>query len=117
MPFAAMKAENASLVRHQFLALRSRLECPRTSRDVIMLDVDNVHSLDCGPFDGSINTVDDVSIVLGDVILYVDNDKCFIVHHLLNHKTAWIEITIETAVGGGELQNAVVRVGYTSHTY
>ena len=36
------------------------------------------------------------------------------VHHLLNHKTTWIEITIETTIGGGELQNAVVRVGYTT---
>ena len=33
---------------------------------------------------------------------------------LFNHKTAGIEIAVETAVGGGELQDAIVRVGYTT---
>ena len=33
---------------------------------------------------------------------------------LLNYETSWIEITVETAVGGGELQHAVVRVSDTS---
>ena len=35
-------------------------------------------------------------------------------HHLLNYKTAGIKIAIETTIGGGKLQNAVVRVGYTT---
>lgn len=59
----------------------------------------------------SIDVVDNVSIVFGDVVLNVDNDKCLAAHCLLNHKTTGIEITVETAIGGGELQDAVVRVG------
>ena len=62
------------------------------------------------PFDGSIDVADNVSMVLGDVVLNVVIAKCFVVHHLLNYKTTWIEIAIETAVGGGELQDAVVGV-------
>ena len=54
------------------------------------------------------------AVVFGDVVLNVDNDKCFVVHHLLNYKTTWIEIAIESAIGGGELQDAVVRVCYTT---
>ena len=34
--------------------------------------------------------------------------KC---HHLLNYKTAWIKIAIETTIGGGEFEYAIVRVG------
>ena len=49
--------------------------------------------------------------MFGDVVLDVNNDKCFIVHHLLNYKTTWIKIAIETTIGGGELQNTIVRVG------
>ena len=66
------------------------------------------------PFVSGIDVADDVPIVFGDVVLDVDNDKCFIVHYLLNYKTTGIEITIETTIGGGELQDAVVRVGYTT---
>ena len=33
---------------------------------------------------------------------------------LFNHKTTWIKIAIEAAVSGGELQNAVVRIGDTA---
>ena len=77
----------------------------------MMLDVHNVHPLGCGPFDGGIDVVNDIAVVFGNIILNVDNDKCFIVLHLLNHKTTWIEITVEAAVSGGELQDAVVRVG------
>ena len=53
---------------------------PRSSGDVVMLDIHDVRTLDCSPFDGGIDVVDDVPIVLGDVVLDVDNDKCFIVH-------------------------------------
>ena len=60
---------------------------------------------------GSIDVADNVLMVLGDVVLNVVIAKCFVVHHLLNYKTTWIEIAIETAVGGGELQDAVVGVG------
>ena len=63
------------------------------------------------PFDGSIDVVDNVSIVFGDVVLNVDNDKCLGAHCLLNHKTARVEITVEAAVGGSEFEDAVVRVG------
>ena len=38
--------------------------------------------------------------------------SCFI--FLFNHEATWIEITVETAIGGGELQHAVVRVGNTT---
>ena len=38
----------------------------------------------------------------------------FVFFILFNHETTWIEIAIETAVGGGELQDAVVRVGHTA---
>ena len=68
-----------------------------------MLDIYDVHPLFHSPFDGCIDIVDDVTIVFGDIILNVDNDKCFIIHHLLNHKTAWIEIAIESTIGGGKL--------------
>ena len=57
------------------------------------------------------NVADDVAVVFGDVVLYVDNDKCFVAHHLLNYKTTWIKIAIESTIGGGELQDAVIRVG------
>ena len=47
-----------------------------------------------------------------------DNGPEFIseksVGHLINHKTSRIEIAVEAAVGGGELQDAVVRVGDTA---
>ena len=66
------------------------------------------------PFDSGIDVADDVPIVFGDVVLDVDNDKCFIVHYLLNYKTTGIEITIETTIGGGELQNAVVGVSHAT---
>ena len=33
---------------------------------------------------------------------------------LLNNKATWIKIAIEATIGGGELQHAVVRVGYTA---
>ena len=59
---------------HQFLALSSGLESPRASRDIIVLDIDNQHLLGYSPFDGSIDVVDNVSIVFGDVVLDVDND-------------------------------------------
>ena len=31
---------------------------------------------------------------------------------LLNNKATWIKIAIEAAIGGGELQNAIVGIGY-----
>ena len=31
---------------------------------------------------------------------------------LLNYKTTWIKIAIETTIGGGEFKNAIVGVGY-----
>ncbi len=34
---------------------------------------------------------------------WLGNDKCFIAHHLFNHKTTWIKIAIESTIGGGEL--------------
>ena len=40
-------------------------------------------------------------------------DSCNL-FHLLNYKTTWIKIAIETAIGGGELQDAIVRVGHTT---
>ena len=67
--------------RHQFLALAARLEHSRSSGDVVMLDVDHMHPLGHSPFDGGIDISDDVSIVFGDVVLDVDNDKCSGVHH------------------------------------
>ena len=79
-----------------------------------MLDIDNVHSLGHSPFYGGIDIVDDVTIVFGDIILNVDNDKCFFVPYLFNYKTTWIKITIETAIGGGELQHAVVGIGHAA---
>ena len=33
-------------------------------------------------FDGGIDIIDDVPIVLGDVVLDVDNDKCFVIHFI-----------------------------------
>ena len=30
---------------------------------------------------------------------------------LLNYETTWIEIAVETAIGGGKLQHAVVGIG------
>ena len=33
---------------------------------------------------------------------------------LLNHETTRIEIAVEATIGGGELQHAVVGVGYTT---
>ena len=79
-----------------------------------MFDIHNLHPLCHSPFDGGIDVVDDVTIVLGDVVLDVNNDKCFIAHHLLNYKTTGIEIAIESAVGGGKFEYAIVRVGYTA---
>jgi len=38
--------------------------------------------------------------------------SCFI--FLFNHETTWIEIAVETTVDGGELQHAVVGIGYTA---
>ena len=35
--------------------------------------------------------------------------SCFI--FLFNHEATWIEITVETAIGGGELQHAVIGIG------
>ena len=78
---------------------------------LLVSNIHNLHTLFHSPFDGGIDIADDVPIVFGDVVLDVDNDKCFIVHHLLNYKTTWIEIAIETAIGGGELQHAVVGIG------
>lgn len=46
-----------------------------------MLDISNVHLLSYRPLDGSIDILDDVLVVLGDVVLDVDNDKCPVVHH------------------------------------
>ena len=34
--------------------------------------------------------------------------------HILKNKTTWIKIAIEAAIGGGELQNAIVGIGYTA---
>ncbi len=45
---------------------------------------------------------------------------CFTLRHILlshiclKNKATWIEITVETAIGGGELQNAIVGVGYAA---
>ena len=94
--------------------MSARLERPRASRNVVVFDIYYVHILCRSPFDGGIDIADDVAIMLGDVVLDVDNDKCFIIHHLLNHKTTWIEITIETTIGGGEFEYAVVRVGHAA---
>lgn len=66
------------------LALRplaARFEGPRGGGGVIMLDISNVHLLSYSPLDGSIDILDDVLVVLGDVVLDVDNDKCPVVHH------------------------------------
>ena len=65
---------------HQFLAFATRLERSRACCGVIMLDIDNVQALSHSPFNGSIDVADDVPIVLGDVVLNVDNDKCFVIH-------------------------------------
>ena len=33
---------------------------------------------------------------------------------LFNHETTWIKVAVETAIGGGELQDAVIRIGHTA---
>ena len=47
-----------------------------------MLDIDNVHPLRNSPVDSSIDILNDVAVVFRDVILDVDNDKCFCLHIL-----------------------------------
>ena len=37
----------------------------------------------------------------------------FSITHILKNKTTWIKIAVETTVNGSELQNAIVRIGYT----
>ena len=76
-----------------------------------MLDIDNVHPFGYCPVDSCIDVVNNVAVVLGDVVLNVDNDKCFRLH-TLKDKTTWIKVAVETAIEGGELQHAVVGIGY-----
>ena len=66
--------------RHQLLATSARLERTRASCDVVVLDIDDMHPLKYCLVDSSIDVVNDVAVVLGDVILDVDNYKCFCIH-------------------------------------
>ena len=47
---------------------------------VIVLYIHNFHTTFYRPFDGSIQSVNDVPVVLGDIILYIDDNKGFMVH-------------------------------------
>ena len=54
--------------------MSARLECTGTCCDVVVLDIGNVHPLRNSPVYSSIDVVNDVAVVLGDVVLDINND-------------------------------------------
>ena len=66
----------------QLLATSAGLEGTGASGDIVVLDIDDMHPLVCRPINRFVDIVDDVAIMLGDVVLDVDYDKCFCVHIL-----------------------------------
>ena len=68
-------AGNDLHLRYKFRSLSTRFERSRGGSDIMMLDINHVHPLNCSPFDGSIDIANNVPVVLGNVVLNVDNDK------------------------------------------
>ena len=50
---------------------------------VIVLYIHNFHTTFYRPFDGSIQSVNDVPVMLSNVILNVNDDECFSIHSYL----------------------------------
>ena len=78
---------NKDIARHH-LQLRGKLrtlcvrfECPRTGRQIVVLDIDDRHSQIHCPVNGGVDCVDDIPVVLRNVVLNVNYDKCFITHY------------------------------------
>ena len=63
-------------LRHQLRAAGVGLEGLCSRRQVVMLNVYNIHVLANRPVDRLIDPVDDFPVMLRDVILKVDHDQC-----------------------------------------
>ena len=66
--------------RHEFCSFCAGLEGARTGGQVIVLYINDFHAAFRRPFDGGIQSVNDVPVVLGDIVLYIDDNKGFMVH-------------------------------------
>ena len=67
--------------RHQLGATGTGLEVPGAGREIVVLNIDDVHTFGHRPRNGRIDMVDNLSVILGNVILQVDHNQRLITHH------------------------------------
>ena len=57
-----------------------RLKGSGSRRQIVMLDIDDLHILCHGPVDSQIDPIDDLSVVLSNVILNINHHQRFVSH-------------------------------------
>ena len=72
-------------LRHQLCAAGSRFEGPRSSGQVVVLDINDPQVLPDRPVDCLVDVFDDFSLVFRDVILQVDDDQRTVFHNGFLH--------------------------------
>ena len=66
--------------RDKFCTMRSGLECPRSRRQVVVLNINDPQPLLNCPVDCLIDFLNDFLVVFRDVVLQVDYDQRTIIH-------------------------------------